>query len=272
MKEIRSLYIHFPYCKEICNYCDFYKRRLSSTNDFSKFEASLEIMAQKFQKLLSEYDMTMGSLDTLYIGGGTPSLWGERGVSFLDRLFKRYGWELGSNGEHTLEINPEIQDFSGLEQWRQWGINRFSVGVQSCSDDILKRLNRTHQFRDISSSLDYIAKSGVNFSLDLMLNLPSTGTRDVIAELEQLLEFDPDHLSVYMMTVGSNYAHYKMLPMEEKLEDEYLNTATFLQARGYEHYEVSNFAKKGRESRHNLQYWKAQNMGALGTSATGFFR
>lgn len=271
MKEIKSLYIHFPFCKEICNYCDFYKRRVTSSDDFANFEESLEKGAKKFIELLDKHQMKMGILETLYIGGGTPSMWGERGIKFLTSLFEQYGWELDKDGEHTLEVNPEIDDIHELDLWRDWGINRFSVGVQSCDDEVLQRLNRTHSFADIQSSLKYISDSGVNFSLDLMLNLPSIKKRDIDAEIDQLLSFNPHHLSVYMMTVGNKYPHLSMMPSEDKLESEYLQTAKILQSKGYSHYEVSNFAKPGFESQHNLRYWSAKNVGALGTSATGFF-
>ena len=271
MKEIKSLYIHFPFCKEICNYCDFYKRRVTSSDDFAKFEDSLTQGAKRFAELLDKYEMSMNTLETPYIGGGTPSMWGVRGIRFLSSLFKQYGWDMASDGEHTLEVNPEIKNIKELDLWREWGINRFSIGVQSCDDEVLKRLNRTHKFSDIQKSLHYIADSGVNFSLDLMLNLPSIKERHIALEIDQLLKFNPHHLSVYMMTVGNKYPHLKMMPSEGELEKEYLKTADILKSKGYEHYEVSNFSKRGYESKHNLRYWSGENVGALGISATGFF-
>jgi len=272
MKEITSLYIHFPYCKEICNYCDFYKRKLLSEDDYRLFERSLEQQADKLEDLLRDNGDKLAPLQTLYIGGGTPSLWQERGITFLNDLFVSRGWSLAANGEFTLEINPEIDNLKSLDTWRQWGINRFSVGVQSCDDEVLKRIGRTHQFDDVKQCLDYVASSGVNFSLDLMLNLPSNSQRDLSQEFRTLLKFNPNHFSVYMMTVGSNYPHSKMLLGETELEREYFQTSEILAGARYEHYEISNFCRPEFKSKHNMLYWHGENVAALGASATGFFK
>ncbi len=268
MKEITSLYIHFPYCQEICNYCDFFKKCIDGRS-VRDFEQSLEVQAQKMLSFLSQHEVKLAPLKTLYIGGGTPSLW-DSGPDYLDRLFEKYGWELDKEGEFTLEINPENFTQERFTSWNSWGINRFSIGVQSCNDEILRRLNRQHRFSDIKKCLEFFTERDLNFSMDLMLNLPSEGERDLERELLTLLSFNPKHLSVYIMTVGSNYKYAHLLKDDRNMEKEYLLVANCLKEQGFEHYEISNFAQTGFYSRHNMAYWKAKSVAALGSSATGF--
>lgn len=271
MKEIKSLYIHFPFCREICNYCDFYKRRLTSSDDFDNFEQQLEFNLQKYIKLCERYEMVQAPLETLYIGGGTPSMWEKRGVDFLDRMFRKFGILLADQGEFTVEFNPEDVSEKELSNWKSWGMNRFSIGVQSLDDKTLGLIGRTHTQKDILRSLEIVQSSCDNYSFDLMLGLPQSSKRQLKRELESLLQFDPTHLSVYMMTVGANYPHADALPDDRQLEAEYLLTSELLQSRGFNHYEISNFAKPDHKSLHNLQYWKGSPMGAVGASATGYF-
>jgi oxygen-independent coproporphyrinogen-3 oxidase len=271
MKEIKSLYIHFPYCREICNYCDFYKRRYTSSDDFTIFEQQLEKNFQEYVKLCEKYEMKQSSLETLYLGGGTPSLWGRRGVDFLAKLFTQYGISLDKGGEFTVEFNPEDISQELIDCWHSWGANRFSIGIQSLDDKTLGLIGRTHKKKDIVRSLEVLGKTCDNYSFDLMLGLPYSSKRKLNEELETLVKFEPKHLSVYMMTVGANYPYAKHLPEELQLEQEYLFTSKYLQQSGFTHYEISNFAQSGYESRHNLQYWRGGPMGALGGSATGYF-
>jgi len=267
-KELHSLYIHFPYCKSHCNYCDFYSELGNSPSNLLLYGSSLARAWEKQGVLFKEHDYVYAPLKTLYLGGGTPSLWGKSGVRFFQKLFLENKIKFAKNYEWTLEMNPGAYEQDILKEFEALGLNRYSVGVQTCDSDLLKILGRTHSVEESRAALEFL--KGKNFSIDLMLGLPfSEGKRRVLDELKELLEFGPTHLSVYILTVDENYPYYKNLPSEEWIEKEYLLVSEFLTEHGFLHYEVSNFAREGFEAQHNLQYWKSESVAALGPSATG---
>lgn len=272
-KKIESLYLHFPFCKHLCNYCDFYKKvpkdRLIELVDFHYY---LETSFLEHEKLIKTNGYSWGPLKTLYIGGGTPSLWGIEGSEFLKSFLKKHQIELSSDCEFTLEVNPGSWNEKTLNQWESIGVNRYSLGIQSLDRQVVKNLDRVHGIEDVYETLEYFHKKKANFSVDFMLGLPYSkeDKRDVLAELEQVLKYGPSHFSVYILTVKNNYTHYDHLPNEEWIEKEYLDVADFLKTKGFKHYEVSNFALPGFESKHNLSYWQSKTVAALGPSATGF--
>ena len=273
-KPIESLYMHFPFCKHLCNYCDFYKK--VAKDRASELNAYHQLLLQSFtehQKLMDLYGYSWGKLKTLYIGGGTPSLWGETGSDFLSETLTKNKIELDAHCEFTLEVNPGGWSQEGIEKFQKIGANRFSLGIQSLNEELIKKLDRVHSLEDAFQTLEYFQKIGANFSMDFMLGLPESKKlgRNVLAELEQALEFRPSHFSVYILTVKDNYTHYTALPDEEWIEREYLSVSNFLKEKGYVHYEVSNFALPQRESLHNLSYWQSNTVAAIGPSATGFF-
>lgn len=274
MQEINSLYIHFPFCAHLCNYCDFYKKKaydlkaqVEVTENYILKSIQLE------QELFKKNSLRYGKIETLFIGGGTPSLW-ENGPHFLKNVFNQQGLSFSSQYEATLEMNPASLKESQLTEWMDFGINRFSVGVQSLDPFYLKKLDRLHSAEEALESLKVLKRLGVEFSVDLMIGLPfsqkNENRRDILRELEQIINFDPSHISVYILTVYNDYVHKNDLPKEEFIEEEYLKVSEYLSEKGYLHYEVSNFAKSGHESKHNLKYWRCQNVGAWGPSATGF--
>jgi oxygen-independent coproporphyrinogen-3 oxidase len=240
--------------------------------DLQKFHLYLEQSYQVHSELMQQYNYKFAPLKTFYIGGGTPSLWGTEGVAFLKEFFKAKGLELASDCEFTMEVNPGTWNRESLEQWREFGVNRFSLGIQSYQEKMLKVLDRVHSLEEVREILAFFDEWNVNFSVDFMLGLPKSDElqRDVIKELEEVLAYDPDHLSLYILTVKSNYIHSKFLPTEDWIEDEYLKVSEHLIGKGYKHYEVSNFAKPDKKSQHNLSYWKSKTVGALGPSATGY--
>ncbi len=272
-KIIDSLYLHFPFCRHLCNYCDFYKTVPGDrAADLLKFHQYLEQSYQVHQDLMKQHGYRWAPLKTFYIGGGTPSLWGSEGVTFLKNFFDNKGLELTKDCEFTMEVNPGTWNRDSLEKWREFGVNRFSLGIQSYHEKMLTMLDRVHSLDEVKDLLSFFDRWDVNFSADFMLGLPRSGElkRDVLAELDEVLAYDPDHLSLYILTVKSNYVHYQNLPDEEWVEEEYLKVSNHLVTRGYEHYEVSNFGKPDKKSRHNLSYWESKTVGALGPSATGF--
>lgn len=274
-KFIDSLYIHFPFCKHLCNYCDFFKSvPENKDNEVRQFQAFLTQSYQTWLPLMQKYQYQWTPLQTLYIGGGTPSLWGIQGANYLKNFFTEHGITLSSNCEFTLEVNPGAWTEDIIEKWINLGVNRFSIGIQTLSDRLLPLLDRTHTLDESYKALEFFHKHKLNYSIDFMLGLPHSElhNRSILDELKETQKFSPGHYSVYILTVKENFKYFSHLPTEHWIEDEYLKTATFLTENNFNHYEVSNFAQNGKESIHNLNYWKSKSVAALGPSATGFFQ
>lgn len=272
-KKIESLYVHFPFCRHLCNYCDFYKKIPESSSDYSSFEKQLAQMFCANHELLNQHDYECKQLETLYIGGGTPSLWGERGADFLAQAFREHGITLvKDSGEFTLEVNPGSWTEEGLEAWQRFGINRYSLGVQTLHPDYLKKIDRVHNVDDVHETLEYFSNCSHDFSVDFMLGLPRvTGAhRDIKSELEEILKYNPKHISLYILTVKDHYVHLKDIPSDEVIAEEYMLVSELLKREGFEHYEVSNYARRGHTSKHNLMYWQSRSVAALGPSAVGY--
>lgn len=271
---IKSLYLHYPFCKNLCNYCDFYKG-LPSPELEDQFEDLFKSMFEKHDEILRDQNCTWSSLSTLYIGGGTPSLWGEKGAKLLSQELKKRQINLEKDCEFTIEVNPGDWDRESIDAWMKIGVNRFSVGIQSLDSTFLKVLDRVHSIDEVYETLELFKELNVNYSVDFMLGLPFSKQykRDVIKELEEILEYGPTHISLYILTVKDNYKHFEDLPDDEFIEREYLSVSEYLKSKGFDHYEVSNFAKTqelDRRSKHNLNYWRMESVAAIGPSATGF--
>lgn len=274
-KRIDSLYLHFPFCSHLCNYCDFFKKiPENKAQDFKSFHNYLEKSFEIHQSLIEKNGYSWSPLKTLYIGGGTPSLWGIEGKIFLENFLKERKIKIADDCEFTMEINPGMWTKETLKEWREIGANRFSLGVQSLDKEMIKYLDRVHSIDDVYETLDYFKQNDLNFSVDFMLGLPYSKEfkRDVINELSLVLAFNPSHFSVYILTVKDNYIYSNNLPSEEWIEKEFLAVSDLLMAKGFDHYEVSNFGKPTKESRHNLNYWSSKTVAALGPSATGFLK
>lgn len=272
-KRIDSLYLHFPFCSHLCNYCDFYKKvSQNKAQDYENFHNYLEQSFGNHQNLIERYGYSWAPLKTLYVGGGTPSLWGVEGKVFLENFFKEKKLEIASDCEFTMEVNPGAWNEEVLSKWRSLGANRFSLGIQSLDEQMIKYLDRVHSIKDVYETLNYFQINNLNFSVDFMLGLPYSNElkRNVIEELSKALSYGPSHFSVYILTVKENYTHFLKLPDEEWIAKEFLEVADFLTSKGFEHYEVSSFSLPGKKSRHNLNYWKSHTVAALGPSATGF--
>ncbi len=272
INSIDSLYLHFPFCNTGCNYCDFFCHKSKSLTLLDTFENTLLRSYDKHLKFLAQYNKTLNldSLHTLYIGGGTPSLWGKRGVSFL---CEQLGLKnlLPSSCEFTLEINPKKFSSIDLNLWKSIGVNRFSVGVQSTNSKFLEILGRDHTHQETLECLKLLSKE--NYSLDLILGLPESEKhhRNILNEIDELLKFSPKHFSVYILTPKKGYVLKDKIPADELIAKEYLKVSEHLRANGFDHYEVSNFALNGFKSKHNLKYWQSKNVAAIGPSATGYF-
>lgn len=275
MKNVESLYIHFPHCRHLCNYCDFYKTKVNPSEfDSGDFEALLDQQLVNHGELLNKYGHNIEKLKTLYIGGGTPSLWGESGAKYIESFLKKSNISLTHDYEFTVEVNPGTWTQKSIDSWQSAGANRFSIGIQSLNESFLPILDRVHSIDESYQTLEYMKKLKVNYSVDFMLGLPHSEKykRDIISELKQILNFDPSHISLYILTLGKSHQLTKDLPDEDFIADEYLTMAKYLEDKGMRHYEVSNFSRPGRESAHNMSYWLHNSVAALGPSATGFLR
>lgn len=268
MDLIESLYIHFPFCLKRCNYCDFFSQ-LKSDQPYHQYELALEAQLSWLKQFHLEHHAHLGKLKSLYIGGGTPGLWGKSGRDWLKRFLEEY--PLATETEFTVELNPGAINRAELEAWLKIGVNRFSVGSQSLDPFYLSALDRIHSREQTLNLLTMLKELGVNHSVDLMLGLPFSQqrARELEAEILPLLELGIPHLSAYILTVDPDYCHFAALPDEEWIAREYQKLSQMMQLNGYHHYEVSNFAKPGRESFHNLEYWRNHSVAALGPSAVG---
>lgn len=276
METVRSIYIHFPFCRHLCNYCDFYKREKPQGPNDSELSRYYNLVEESFTKLspyMAENQIKVEEIETLYLGGGTPSLGGIEYLQFLKDFFhnKKIGFK--QNYEWTVECNPDSVDSTFIEQAKELGVNRFSLGIQSLDSVLFKYLDRVHNLDDSFRALELFSKEKLNFTADLMLGLPRPEghSRDIRFEIEQIVNSGADHISLYILKVPNTYKHFDLLPDEDDIADEYLLVAEILKNLGFEHYEVSNFARPGFESKHNKKYWSHDSILALGPSATGYF-
>ncbi len=269
-----GLYVHVPFCQSKCAYCDFF-----SVNDLSIVPAWLSALEQEAQQYRDSFD----PFDTLYLGGGTPSLLDAGQLSALmDSLHRHFFFS--PDTEVTIEVNPDDLYPEKIKVYSDLGVNRLSVGGQSFHDRELSFLGRRHTARQTLQALEAIRAAGfANLSLDLIYGLPGQTLEDWVKNLEQALCFHPEHLSCYQLTyepgtpLGRSKALGQVVAATEEEEREFfLLTSRFLEKRGYIHYEISNFARKGGPgsepgySRHNRKYWRHVPYLGLGPGAHSF--
>ncbi len=256
-----GVYLHIPYCMSKCKYCDFYSAgRKSAVPD-----AYLRALVREYAMQKAQY--ACGAPDTLYFGGGTPSLLTAAQVcELIDAVNPREGAEI------TLEANPETVSAQSLSAYRAAGVNRISFGVQTAFDASLARLARSHSAQVAERALELACQAGfTNISGDIMLALPHYSLQEVDATLRLLAEGGCTHISSYLLKIEPNTAFGKRppegLPTEDEAADYYLYAVEALAKLGYAQYEISNFAKPGFESRHNLLYWHGENYLGIGPAA-----
>lgn len=270
MSLVESLYIHFPFCFHLCNYCDFYKKKLDvGTEQIAQFQKILSDQWKAQSFLLKENGFELGPLKSLYIGGGTPSLWSVQGIDFFQNNILEKWFSLGHECEFTIEVDPNTFSESDLVGWKSIGVNRISIGSQAFNDKSLQILDRQHTVDDICATVEKCKKYFDNISLDLILGIPEIDKRGTLKELQGMLDLGPDHMSVYMLSTRSNYIHKNKLPDDDITAHEYNEVCALLEASGLKQYEVSNFAKKSKKSHHNLRYWNCNSVAAIGPTATG---
>jgi oxygen-independent coproporphyrinogen III oxidase len=270
---IPGLYVHVPFCSSICNYCNF-NRGLFDEGLKSRFvDALLEEIRGSLPCPLSP------APDTLYFGGGTPSLLSPAEIKcIIDQSRESFG--LVAGGEITLEANPESVNTESLEQFRASGVNRLSFGVQSFRDDELRRLGRLHSAERAVQAVSMARSAGFhNISIDLMMWLPGQDVRQWLATVEDAISVGADHMSLYILEV------YPHLPLKEEIErhgwaqasddaaaEMYESAMAMLEDAGYEQYEISNVSRPARESRHNVKYWTDGDWLGFGPGAHSTWR
>lgn len=260
---VKSLYIHIPFCDGICSYCDFAKV-FSNTFSHKKY---LDVLLDEIKSLNIKED----SLNTIYIGGGTPSCLTEEELIYL---LSYLNFHFKNVNEFTLEANPESLSKEKIKICHKYGVNRISLGVQSVNDSILKYLNRQHNKEAVKTVIKSLKDEGIdNFNLDFIYGIPSMSLDDLKDDLSFAKEMNSPHLSFYSLQIeeGTILGNNKTIPLsDEKMRNQYNYIVSYLNQLGYERYEISNFAKKGYESQHNLTYWHDLEYYAAGLSAAGY--
>lgn len=261
-----GIYFHIPFCDGKCPYCDFYSTAPTDSLRNEYVKSAL--------KAVSAYKGV--AADTLYFGGGTPTLLGEDGlISLLDGARKTFC--VDKNAEITFEMNPRTADAGMLRGLHDAGFNRISIGVQSGVDGELALLGRRHTSRDAAHAVEISRAAGFdNLSLDLMLGIPSQTEETLRASLEFILSLSPEHVSAYILKLEPGTPFFENADRRETANDDeqaglYELACDYLNKHGYDQYEISNFAKTGKESRHNLKYWNCSEYLGFGPSAHSFF-
>lgn len=266
-EESAGLYIHVPFCVSKCGYCDFY----SLPGNQAYYERYLALIC----RMLETFPAGRQRFSTLYFGGGTPSLLGERGLAQILEAAARY--HSLSKEEITVECNPGTVDASFFQSIKNSGVTRISLGVQSFCDDQLRLLGRQHTAQQARRAVWDAQRAGFsNISLDLMLGLPGQGEKALYHTLCACRELSPTHISAYLLKIEEGTPFFKnsmikRCPPEEAVCDLYLQTVAQLAQWGFSQYEISNFAAPGFESRHNLLYWSLSPYLGLGPAAHSFF-
>ncbi len=261
-----GIYIHVPFCKSKCTYCDFasYPKEINKTESY--FACLYREIEARGRELSSK------TFDTVYIGGGTPSVVPASFIAGAIRQVRKF-FSLAKDAEITIELNPGTVDEEKIKTYKSVGINRFSIGLQTGYDDQLKRLNRVHTAKDFLLTCNLL--KGENISADLLLGLANQTLEQVKKSIDLCLAGGVKHISTYALTpevgtpIYTDYLNGELLS-EDEVADIYDGVRAYLKEKGIERYEVSNFAVKGYESKHNLNYWQRGEYIGVGVSASSF--
>lgn len=272
MKKL-GIYIHIPFCKQKCFYCDF----VSYANQDKYFQKYVQALNKEVNNFIDNNEF---EVQTIYIGGGTPSLIDAKYIEEILHIFEKRNL-LKEVKEVTIEVNPGTVTEEKLRNYKNSGVNRLSIGLQSTEDKILKQIGRIHCYDDFLNTYKMAREVGFkNINVDLMIGLPNQKIIDVKNSLEKIIKLEPEppnHISVYSLIVEENTPIEKMLesgelelPDEELERNMYWYVKNFLELNGYKHYEISNFAKLGNESKHNLDCWNQKEYVGFGVAAHSY--
>ena len=264
-----GIYLHIPFCKQACTYCNFHFSTSLKTKDELVRALAREAKEEK------EY-VGQETINTIYFGGGTPSILDESDIEFLLTTLFRY-YQISLDAEITLEANPDDISTQKLNTWKQLGINRLSIGVQSFFENELIWMNRAHNAEQSINNLELARKVFDNITIDLIYASPILSDEMWKQNVEQAFKLCIPHLSCYALTVEEKTPLHKLIKthkapdvQNETQARQFLLLMQWLREKGYEHYEVSNFAKPGFRSRHNSSYWEGEKYLGLGPSAHSY--
>ena len=266
-----GIYIHVPFCRSKCQYCDFYS---VTTKDNRILDGYLDAVCAHIKEagaLAPGY-----VVDTVYFGGGTPTFFGAEGMAAILSTIRK-SFDVAGSAEVTFEANPDSVSDRLLRRLRSEGFNRVSLGIQCDDDEILKKIGRPHSYEQAVNAVKRIRKAGYrNLSLDLMYGLPGQTLEDWQNTLTNVLSLNPEHVSCYGLKVEEGtplyeYQQYCSLADDDTQADMYLSAVEILRSAGYRQYEISNFCKKGNVSRHNLKYWTGGEYLGFGPDASSDF-
>ena len=278
MKKI-GLYIHIPFCKRKCYYCDF----VSYCNKDNLIEEYIKYLKQELREVAKEMEFNFKYndgekivVDTIYIGGGTPSYIDcNYIVDIMNEIYKNYNLDLK---EVTIEVNPKTVNVEKLKAYKKAGINRLSIGMQETNDEILKKIGRIHTYSDFLHTYKTARDVGFeNINIDVMIGLPGQSIRNVEETINKVIELNPEHISLYSLILEENTKLYELVKNKEiTLETDEIERRMYHSARknlnrnGYKQYEISNFSKKGYESIHNLDCWEQNEYIGFGVASHSY--
>ncbi|MGZ3769705.1 MAG: radical SAM family heme chaperone HemW [Bdellovibrio sp.] len=260
-----GVYVHIPYCIQRCTYCDF------ATYEQSKIlppDQYVELLMKEIRQKHKYYSPQ--NLDTIYFGGGTPSLIPAHLIVAIIKELGRFGFTTRPDAEITIEINPATINEEKLKIYLDNGINRFSVGAQTFDDRLLKMVHREHSAKNTLETLDLLRKYGLNFSFDILFALPSQTVEGLKNDVKIAIQQGAKHISPYCLTVPDGHPLSKGRPIEDDQVEMFEIIAEELTKNNFNQYEISNFALKGYESRHNLLYWIDEPYWGLGLSSHSY--
>lgn len=276
MLEESGVYIHIPFCKRKCRYCDF----VSYQGREDMIDGYVQCLKKEAALLAGLYGGI--GFKTVYIGGGTPSYINpEYLVDVLDECRRRYNLE--EAGEISIETNPGTLDKEKLKAYKSAGINRISMGLQACQDNLLRNLGRIHSYDEFLKGYDMAREAGFdNINIDLIFGLPGQNLKEWNETLENIIKLKPAHVSCYSLKIEENTPFFEIygpntdagiceLPSEDDERQMYHQAVSVLKSAGYQHYEISNFCLPGYECRHNLIYWKCRPYIGIGAGAHSYF-
>ena len=279
MKDI-GIYVHIPFCKHKCYYCDF----ISYANKESLVERYINVLIREITDVATgnrlDYENGIDELfnvNTIYVGGGTPSFIESKYIVNIISTIKE-NFKINENAEITLEVNPGTVNENKLKDYFNAGVNRLSIGLQATNDSLLKEIGRIHTYEEFLNTYKLARKIGFkNINADLMIGLPKQTIEDVEKAVNDLIKLGLEHISVYSLILEEGTVLEEQirsgklkLPEDEEEREMYWKVKSILEANGYIHYEISNFAKKGYESQHNLDCWRQKEYVGFGVAAHSY--
>ena len=266
-----GIYIHIPFCKRKCYYCDF----ISYQGKEELVERYIESICLEIENWKKSINVKQYNITTIYIGGGTPSYIEPKHIAQILKCLDEF---INKNVEITIEINPGTVINSKLEKYKEAGINRLSIGLQETHEELLKTIGRIHNYEEFLNTYNWARGAGFkNINIDLMIGLPNQTIQDIKENLEKILKLKPEHISVYSLILeeGTNLEKQieqgqLILPDEDIERNMYWYVKNALEKSGFNHYEISNFAKENKETKHNMNCWNQQQYRGFGIAAHSY--